>query len=226
MLDNQLADKELIDKVQKALRKKHKRYSYKEVKGVELIHNQGNILVPTAAQQRVLDWYHQSLVHPGYQRMYETMKSNFTWKGMQKDCENYCKRCRKCQLSKKTNKRKYGLIPEKKGEITKWSRINVDLYGPKKVRNVNGYTYDLHVMTMVDPVTGWFKCCQLYKSPTAYRCQQILDTVWLARYPRPKEIGSDNGSEFKGVFEELCANMEMKAKLGSLCNPQSNSVRY
>ena len=29
MLDDQLADKELIDKVQKALRKKHERYSYK-----------------------------------------------------------------------------------------------------------------------------------------------------------------------------------------------------
>ena len=61
--------------------------------------------------------------------------------------------------------------------MTKWSRVKVDLWGPKTVKNVNGYTYKIHVMTMVDPVTGWFKCCQLYGPPTAFRCQQILDTV-------------------------------------------------
>ena len=59
--------------------------------------------------------------------MYKTMQINFTWKGMKKDCEETCKRCKICQLSKTTNKRKYGLLPEKKGEITKWSRVNVDL---------------------------------------------------------------------------------------------------
>jgi len=79
-------------------------------------------------------------------------------------------------------------------------------------------------MMMVNPFTRSFECCQLYESHTAYPCQQNLDTVWLARYPRPKEIGSDNGSEFKGVFKELCANMGLKPVVGNSWNPQSNSV--
>ena len=29
---------------------------------------------------------------------------------------------------------KDGILPEKKGEITKWSRVNVDLWGPKIVK--------------------------------------------------------------------------------------------
>ena len=79
-------------------------------------------------------------------------------------------------------------------------------------------------MTMVDPVTGWFEACQLYGMPTSFRCQQILDTVWISRYPRPKEIGMDNGSKFKSVFMELCDNMGMTQKRGNSWNPQSNSI--
>ena len=109
--------------------------------------------------------------------MYKTIRILFTWRGLKKDCEDLCRHCKTCQLAKKTNKRKYGLIPEKKGEITKWSRVNVDLWGPKTVNNKNGFSYDVHVMTMVDPVTGWFEACQLYGTPTLFRCQQILDTV-------------------------------------------------
>ena len=62
-------------------------------------------------------------------------------------------------------------------------------------------------MTMIDPTTGWFEQQQLYGAPTAYRCQAILDNVWLSRYPRPVEIGFDNGSEFKVEFRELCSNL-------------------
>ena len=79
-------------------------------------------------------------------------------------------------------------------------------------------------MTMVDPVTGWFEQAQLYGTPTAYRCQQIFDNTWLARYPRPREIGFDNGGEFKAEFKQLCANMGLKEKTSLPWNPQSNSI--
>ena len=41
-------------------------------------------------------------------------------------------------------------------------------------------------MSMIDPVTGWPEFCQLYNQPKAYRCQKILDSCWLARYPQPQ----------------------------------------
>ena len=84
--------------------------------------------------------------------------------------------------------------------------------GPKTVKNKNGWNYQIHVMTMVDPVTGWFKQAQLYGTPTASRCIRIFDNTWLARYPRPREIGFDNGGEFKAEFRELTINMGLKAK--------------
>ena len=62
------------------------------------------------------------------------------------------------------------------------------------------------------------------QNPTAYRCQQIFDNIWLARYPRPRKIGFNNGGEFKAEFKELCANMGLKEKISLPWNPQSNSI--
>ena len=108
--------------------------------------------------------------------------------------------------------------------ITKWSRVNVDLWGPKTVQNKNGWNYQINVMTMVDPVTGWFEQAQLYGKPTSYRCQQIFDNTWLARYPRPREFGTYNGGEFKAEFKQLCANIGLQEKTSLPWNPQTNSI--
>ena len=52
--------------------------------------------------------------------------------------------------------------------------------------------------------------------------QQLLDSVWLAQYPRPKDIGFDGGSEFKAEFIDLCENMGLKKRPSGSWNPQSN----
>jgi hypothetical protein len=79
-------------------------------------------------------------------------------------------------------------------------------------------------MTMVDPVTGWFELAPLYGAPTAFRAQQLLNNTWLARYPRPREIGFDNGGEFMAEFKDLCENMGLKKKPSAAWNPQSNVI--
>ena len=103
-------------------------------------------------------------------------------------------------------------------------RVNVDLWGPKLIVNVNGYTYEIYIMTMVDPVTGWFEQHQLYDEPTAYTCQQILNSVRLSHYPLPKKVGFDNGSEFKMKFQDLCNNLGLKQCPSNAWNLQSNAI--
>ena len=67
MREEQQADEELKKLISDAIasRDRYQRYSYKEVEDVKLIHDNGKILVPAAARNRVLDWYHEILVHPG-----------------------------------------------------------------------------------------------------------------------------------------------------------------
>jgi transposase InsO family protein len=49
-----------------------------------------------------------------------------------------------------------------------------------------------------------------------------MDDTWLNSYPRPEYIGFDNGSEFKAVFSQMTRNYGIKAKTGTIYNPQSN----
>ena len=103
-------------------------------------------------------------------------------------------------MNKKTNKNKYGKLLKKLEETTKWRWVNVNCWGPKTVHNKNGYDYDIYVMSMVDLVMGWIELVHFYRPPTAYKCQQALNSVWLSYYPRPEETGMDNSSKFKKEF--------------------------
>ena len=151
---HQQEDNELQNTVKNEL-KRHPEgtlYTTKEVEGVYLLHKNNKIIVPPTLQERVMEWYHTILVHPEKKYMEESIQSIYTWTGLRKDVVDYCKIRDICQRCKRTRKKKYGLVPEKKGEVTEWSRVNVDLWGPKTVKNKNGWTYQIHVMTMIDPV--------------------------------------------------------------------------
>ena len=48
---------------------------------------------------------------------------------------------------------------------------------------------------MIDPVTQGFKIMQ-YNYKRAISIANLVETMWLSRYPRPTEITYDQGSEF------------------------------
>ena len=123
-----------------------------------------------------------------------------------------CKHYHVCQISINSGRKKFCLAPEKRGEITKWSQVNIDLWGPKTVQNKNGKNYHIYMMTMVDPVTGWFELSRLKGKPDVFVCMKHVDSTWLARYPRPRAIGFDNGGEFMADFSDLCNNMGFKQR--------------
>ena len=82
-------------------------YTYKSVEDVILIHKNNRILVPQSKQQRVLDWYHKILIHPGEKRKIETIKLDFTWNGLNKQVKQLVKTCHECQICKRAGKKKY-----------------------------------------------------------------------------------------------------------------------
>ena len=128
----------------------------KSIKGKDLIHHNGRIYITSALRQRVPDGYHTILVHPGETRMEKSIRTVYTLKGMRRDVQQHCKHCKSCQLFKKSGRKKYGLLPFKTPETTKWRRVNVDLWGSATVND-----YKMHAMTMIDPVTGLFEVAAL-----------------------------------------------------------------
>ena len=114
--------------------------------------------------------------HPVEKRMERTIRFVYTWKGLHADVKRVCKHCHICHISKNAGRKKYGLVAEKTGEITKWSLVNVNLWGLKTTCNKNGKAYKIYVMTMVDPVTGWFELAQLRDKPNAFVVMKRFDS--------------------------------------------------
>ena len=123
-----------------------------------------------------------------------------------------------------TSTKKHGLIPEKDAEpAIPWNRVNVDMIGPLTCHQPDGTKLQLMALTMIDPATGWFEVKDV-PHINAANCMAAFDDTWLCRYPRPQFIGFDNGSEFKQIFLEMCANYGMEKKPNASYNPQSNGI--
>ena len=213
---HQQADEQLIN-----LFNTKDEYKSTEVEGVKLITYKGRIYIPETLKHDVMKWYHTYLMHPGATRMLSSIQTTMHWHGIRSDIDLYVKQCTVCQRTKK-HKKKYGHLPPKIAETTPWKRVNVDFIGPYTIKTKTK-TYELRCMTMIDPVTSWFEIARIIE-PTSNEAQQVLDSIWLARYPRPQQIGFDNGSEFKHLFRELCDNMGIKPKMSTDYNPQGNSI--
>jgi hypothetical protein len=108
----------------------------------------------------------------------------------------YVKTCCDCQVCKKKCK-KYCHLPPK--ATVPWNKVNVDLIGPLSIKTKSKKSIVLNALTMIDPVTGWFKIAEI-KERTAEHMANVFDNVWLSRYPQPQYIGFDNGGENKGLF--------------------------
>jgi hypothetical protein len=83
----------------------------------------------------------------------------------------------------------------------------------------------LLAMTFIDPATGWFEIAEVpLIDQSSARISQLFDSVWLARYPRPRRVIYDNGSEFKKNFRPLLKDLAIQPVCTSVKNPQSNAI--
>ena len=62
------------------------------------------IYVPVTLQDRIIQWYHTYLLHPGFNRTEETICQHFWWPGMHAQFQSHIKYCDTCQRYKKQHK--------------------------------------------------------------------------------------------------------------------------
>ena len=195
---------------------------------VHLITNANRkIIIPDELRERVIEWYHDRLVHPGRDRLFESINQHFDCARagqLRNAVSRYVAGCDTCQKAKKTGK-SYGQLPAKQVVTKPWEILHVDLYGPKKIKRADGSVLEFKVMTMIDPVTGWFEMMS-YDDATPETIMNLLEIAWLSRYPRPAAIIADRGGEFTGQFfrESLRNEYGIDLRLITTANPQANAV--
>ena len=219
-------------------------YYFEDIDDVKLIVKDTKIYIPVSMRETTLNWYHHYLNHPGGDRLGNTIKETCYWKGLSSQAKKFVKTCQVCQKHKK--KGKYGHVPAKTIEdLVPWRTVHTDLIGPYSITAkqlqpggaIKEIELKLTAMTMVDPATGWFEIAEVpyyniddvkndeqsYIDKSSARISRIFDQTWLSRYPRPKEIIFDNGSEFKMHFMTLLKDFDIKPKPTTVENPQGNS---
>jgi hypothetical protein len=145
----------------------------------------------------------------------------------------------------KKHTRKYGHLPSKIVISTPWEALCVDLVGPYTLNGKDGSSIDFMALTMIDPTSSWFEVVELPTitrlmtrtvngkekvikeenfDKSSDRISQIVNKIWLCRYPRCRYLIYDNGSEFKLHFETLCDSYGIKHKPTMIKNPQANAI--
>ena len=77
---------------------------------------------------------------------------------------------------------------------------------------------------MIDPATSWFEMAKI-DNKTPMGIANIVEQTWLCRYPWPRIITFDRGTEFMAGFTK-CIKEEynVKVKPTTVRNPQANSI--
>ena len=159
------------------------------------------IVIPDSHKEAVLNWYHYFLNHPGESRMDLTIRKKLYWRGMTGDIKHFVKTCNTCKKFKKS-RQKYGKLPLKdvKQETIPWDVVQIDTIGPYTITSNTGKDLHLSCKTMIDPATGWFEIIEMKDTNNSADAARIFNNTWLSRYPRPKRVIMDNGSEFKNIL--------------------------
>ena len=110
---------------------------------------------------------------------------------------------------------------------TPWKTVHVDLIGPWKVsvtyEDGRIKEHEIQALTCIDAATGFCEIIAI-SNKTSFYISMKFDSHYLCRYPRPKEVVYDQGSEFKSEFTELLLSYGIKGIPTTVRNPAANAI--
>ena len=160
------------------------------------------VIIPEILRECLLMLAHDEQGHNGFKRTYSALKTLYHWKGMKRQIQLHCRRCRTCarhNIQTQELQKEHFSTPPQPMEF-----IAMDLIGEFHPTSSKGNRYELTAISML---TGFTFCIPL-KSKTA----EDVVTAYLNHiccvFGPSKKILTDNRKEFKnkmwdGVFKRL-----------------------
>uniref|UniRef100_A0A5S6R024 RNA-directed DNA polymerase n=1 Tax=Trichuris muris TaxID=70415 RepID=A0A5S6R024_TRIMR len=163
------------------------------------------VVIPLSLQRPVLRQLHRG--HPGIVRMKALARSHVYWPGVDKQIEEWVKRCHHCasvaKLPVKTTLAPWP-VP-----VKPWSRLHVDYTGP-----FEGHYF----LIVVDALTKWSEV--LMTNSTTSLATVTLLTDLFARFGFPETLVTDNRTQFRAAhFADFCRRNAIK----HVCSPPYHS---
>ena len=180
------------------------------------------VVVPPTYRKEILRIAHELPVggHLGVRKTKDRIMRHFYWPKLSADVAEFCRTCHTCQVVGKPQPslKPAPLIPIPAFDEP-FSRVLVDCVGPlPKTRS--GHKYLLTIMDM----SSRFPEAIPLRNITAKTVVEAL-VQFFTRYGLPKEVQSDQGSNFmSGLFQEVMYRLGVKQLKSSAYHPQSQGA--
>jgi transposase InsO family protein len=148
-------------------------------------------MVPKHLVKKVLKLHHEGYSHLGINRMVETIKLRYFWKGLDNDVKEHVDKCINCKLRKTYQRRPKVPIMKYNAVSKPLDRVHIDLTGPlPPTQNGNRY-----ILVIKDYLTKYVWLIPL-ASKTAMEVAESFVTRFVCQAGIPDMVVSDRGTEF------------------------------
>ena len=175
------------------------------------------VVTPSILKDCLIMLAHDEQGHNGFKRTYGSLQTVYYWKGMKRQIQLHCRRCRTCARHNVTaqefNKEHFA-VPTQPMEF-----IAMDLIGEFHPASSKGNCYALTTICML---TGFTFCIPLKNKTAEEVIKAYLNHISCVFGPS-KKILTDNGTEFKNkMWEEVYKLLRMQQRVTPIYSPQCN----
>ena len=180
------------------------------------------IVIPPCYRDEILRIAHKIPVvgHLGIRKTQARVMAHFYWPKLHQDVVEFCKTCHTCQMVGKPHPsiKPAPMIPIPAFDEP-FTRVLVDCVGLLP-RTKSGHQY---LLTIMDLSTRFPEAIPLRKITAKVVVEPLMQ--FFTRYGLPKEVQSDQGSNFmSGVFQEVLRELVIKQLKSSAYHPQSQGA--
>ena len=161
---------------------------------------------------------HVTAGHAGVHGTVQKLKGFAYWPTLRKDVESYIRSCRKCILYKSSGDAQspYKAYPLPAAPFT---RVHMDIVGPLP-RSDENFTY---ILTIIDTFTRYLIAAPMRNKTAETTARTFIDRV-ICVHGSPIWCVTDQGNEFKGVFQEVANHLKITHTCTTAYHPSSNGV--
>lgn len=185
---------------------------------VHIHHN--NIYFPTPDEvKKILRDNHDSpsAGHPGIARMLERIKSQYWWKNMRSDIENYVKGCKSCQVNKPLRGTNKAPMIITSNATRPMEKLYLDIVGPLPETRIDQYKF---ILTLQDDLTKYSQAYPMQSCSAQETAQRLVH--FISHVGIPRTIVTDQGTNFcSDMFKQLARLFGIKHIFASPYHPQT-----
>ena len=176
------------------------------------------VVTPSILKDCLIMLAHDEQGHNGFKRTYGSLQTVYYWKGMKRQIQLHCRRCRTCAkhnvIAQEFSKEHFS-APAQPMEF-----IAMDLIGEFHPASSKGNHYALTAICML---TGFTFCIPLKNKTAEEVVKAYLNHICCVFGPS-KKILTDNGTEFKNkMWEEVYKLLRTQHSVTPIYSPQCNS---